>query len=112
MTSGGQQSTLVVGAGVSGLAAAVLLARAGRHVEVWEASSEAGGLLRPVDFRGVRCDLGAHRLHAGARELLGATVSAADWLLRPRRGVLVLNGRHVDYPLQWLSFLRGLGLRE
>lgn len=102
---------IIVGAGVAGLSAAVLLARISRDldVEVWEASEETGGLLAPVSFCGMDCDRGSHRIHTQADPLLLELTSREQWYTRTRRGVLVLQGRHLDYPLQLVPFLRGLG---
>lgn len=111
------QRTLVVGAGVSGLTAAIFLARAGHSVEIWEAQPEAGGLLAPVPFAGLGCDRGSHRIHPAAKPLLDRAVPDLHWLERPRRGV-ILFGRHaadcrpLPYPLRLLDFLRGLGARQ
>ncbi|MCK6545918.1 NAD(P)-binding protein [Myxococcota bacterium] len=102
---------LVVGAGISGLAAALFLARAGRSVELWESSDELGGLLAPVRFRGLPCDRGAHRVHPAAESALWSVTDRAAWLERPRRGRLILGGRHLAYPLEPLGFLYGLGGR-
>ncbi|MDD9940961.1 MAG: FAD-dependent oxidoreductase [Myxococcales bacterium] len=102
---------LVVGAGVSGLATAVLLARRGVDVEVWEASSEPGGLLAPVEFSGKPCDRGSHRVHPSSHPLLRELTEAEGWLSQPRNGKLVLNGRQITYPIDPVSFMRGLGAR-
>lgn len=102
---------LVAGAGLSGLSAALFLAHAGRSVELWEESGDAGGLLAPVQFRGVGCDRGAHRVHPGAHGALWSITDRRDWIERPRRGRLILGGRQVAYPLEPLGFLRGLGGR-
>ncbi len=102
---------LVVGGGVAGLGAAVLLARAGVACEVLEAGSRVGGLLDPVWFEGVPCDRGSHRVHADAVPLLFELTRDARWSERPRRGVLVLGGRHLPYPLAPWSFARALGAR-
>lgn len=100
---------LVVGAGVSGLCAALFLARRGFSVELWESAAGPGGLLAPVEFRGVQCDLGSHRLHGESLPILRAATSSLDWQLRPRRGALILRGRHIGYPLRLGGFLWGLG---
>jgi protoporphyrinogen oxidase len=94
---------------VSGLGAAIFLARRGFAVEVWESAAEPGGLLAPFSFRGVACDLGSHRLHGDALPLLTQATSDLDWQLRRRRGVLLLGGRQIAYPLRLIDFLRGLG---
>lgn len=104
-------STLVVGAGVTGLGAALLLARRGFAVEVWEGSSDAGGLLAPVPFRGVDCDRGSHRVHPGAHPALWKITPRERWLERKRLGRLILGGRAVPYPPHALGVLSGLGPR-
>lgn len=76
---------------------------------MWEAAAQPGGLLAPVPFRGVACDLGSHRLHGESLPLLKQAAPRLDWLTRPRHGALILRRRHIAYPLRLLGFLRGLG---
>lgn len=104
---------LVVGAGISGLYAALLLARAGRRVRVIDRSRAAGGLAGAELFRGVPCDLGSHRLHKAAleRPLFREVHREQPFLTRPRRGVLVIGGSHVPYPPDALSLARSMGPR-
>ncbi|WP_437595291.1 protoporphyrinogen/coproporphyrinogen oxidase [Sorangium sp. So ce590] len=104
---------LVVGAGISGLYAALLLARAGRRVRLLERAARPGGLAGAELFRGLPCDLGSHRLHPAALEqpLFREVHARSPFLSRPRRGVLVLGERHVPYPPSVPSMLRALGLR-
>lgn len=102
---------LVAGAGIAGLGAAVAAARAGFECEVFDAAERPGGLLEPVEFMGVPCDRGSHRVHADACSVLFEMTRTVRWEERPRRGVLVLGGRHVSYPLEPLSFARALGVR-
>lgn len=60
----------VIGAGYAGLAAAVELADAGCHVEVFEASRTLGGRARAVELDGMTVDNGAHILVGAYRETL------------------------------------------
>jgi hydroxysqualene dehydroxylase len=79
----------VVGAGLSGLSAAVWLARAGYPVQVHEASGSIGGRCRSFDDPGVgrRIDNGNHMVLSGNRATLAflAAVGAADQLVGPPR---------------------------
>ncbi|AUX44112.1 UDP-galactopyranose mutase [Sorangium cellulosum] len=104
---------VVVGAGISGLYAALLLARSGRRVRLLERAARPGGLAGAELFRGLPCDLGSHRLHPAALEqpLFREMHERSPLLSRPRRGVLVLGGRHVPYPPSAPAMLRALGLR-
>jgi hypothetical protein len=104
------QKTLIIGAGISGLTAALFLAQAGEAIELWEAGPKPGGLLRPVFFRGLRCDLGSHRVHPGAVRALSSL--GASWQPKQRHGALVLQQRHIEYPPSLPGFLRGLGLAK
>jgi squalene-associated FAD-dependent desaturase len=63
----------VIGAGLAGLAAAVVLAQAGRQVRLYEASAHAGGRCRSYfDAElGCRIDNGNHLLLSGNRRALG-----------------------------------------
>lgn len=103
---------VVAGGGVTGLAAALHLRRAGFQVEVHEVAEATGGMVRPAPFRGVGCDLGSHRLHPEAlgEPLLRELARVVPFESRPRRGRIVLGGRHLPYPLSPIGLLRGLGL--
>lgn len=55
-----QYDDIVVGSGVGGLTAALLLASRGRRVLVLERAPLPGGALRPFRREGLRCDVGLH----------------------------------------------------
>ena len=105
-----RSKVLVVGAGVSGLSAAVLAAERGASVELVEGEQAIGGLLQGHRFRDVDCDLGSHRLHRAALEhpVVARLVGRIDLRRRPRRGVLLLGGLRIPYPPSWLDLARGL----
>ncbi|MSP92502.1 MAG: UDP-galactopyranose mutase [Myxococcales bacterium] len=109
-----RRRALVAGAGVAGLTAALLLRRQGFEVQLQEATDGIGGLLRPVRFRGVDCDLGSHRIHPAAlgEPVLAELAAAAELVERPRHGRIVLGGRLLPYPLSLPSLLTGLGPRR
>ncbi len=55
----------VIGAGLSGLATAALLARAGRTVTVFEASAHLGGPAQSPRLNGLPVNMGPHALYLG-----------------------------------------------
>lgn len=55
----------VIGAGISGLTAALRLARSGRSVEIFQREKEVGGLLGSFDLGGTRIERFYHFLCAG-----------------------------------------------
>jgi UDP-galactopyranose mutase len=105
------QAAIVVGAGIGGLAASLRLAQHGYSVELLEAQATPGGLLAPILVDGIPCDRGSHRLHAEGRAAFDS-VGRVEWMTMPRRGRIVLSGRHADYPLGLRGFLQSLGVRN
>lgn len=105
--------TLVVGGGISGLYAALLLARRGKRARVIERSARLGGLSGAEEFRGIARDLGSQRLHpaALAQPLLREIHAQSPFRERPRRDVLLLGDRRVPCPPTASAIASALGLR-
>ena len=102
---------LVVGSGISGLSAAVFLARSNRKVHLWEKDQNFGGMLSPISFQGILCDRGSHRVHPESHPLLRELTKEESWISQPRNGILILGGKHISYPPKPRDFLRGLGMK-
>lgn len=70
----------VVGGGIAGLSTAYFLARAGIHVELFEATDELGGLARSFEYEGQRNDLYYHFFCLDDHAILelGAHLGVAD----------------------------------
>jgi squalene-associated FAD-dependent desaturase len=107
----------IVGAGLSGLAAAVALTRAGVPVALYEAASQAGGRCRSYYDRVLdrTIDNGNHLVLSGNRNVLHylALIGAADRLIGPAgegfRFVDLFRGREFRIrpnpgPLAWWIF--------
>lgn len=79
----------VIGAGLSGLAAALWLVRAGRRVSVYEAAGQAGGRCRSLFDSGLgrRIDNGNHLVLSGNRAVADylAAIGGEDGLTGPER---------------------------
>ncbi|MFH1468751.1 MAG: FAD-dependent oxidoreductase [Pseudomonadota bacterium] len=93
---------VIVGAGVTGLAAAQLLAEAGAEVVLVERGDALGGLARSWRYDGFTFDVGPHRFHTA-----NADVSA--WIERmlgdqsvlfPRRSEVYFQGKYYLWPLK------------
>jgi protoporphyrinogen oxidase len=107
---------VILGAGVSGLASAYLMAKEyGPEVLVLEKAPEIGGLGKTFSSGGNSYDMGSHRIHSEplpeAFSLI-REVAAENLLRRPRGGKLRLRGKYIDYPLRPADFFRGIGLSE
>ena len=60
-----EEDIVIIGAGLSGLTTAIILARAGRSVTVFEQSSKVGGRARTENIDGFYFNQGPHALYLG-----------------------------------------------
>ncbi len=83
--------TLVVGAGIAGLAAAHQLKKAGHDVLVLEANSYPGGRMFTIDWEGFRVDGGAKFVTTSDHSLLDMVreLGLADQLVRSKKGLTI-----------------------
>lgn len=104
-------SVAVVGAGLTGLAAAWTLERAGLDVVLYEATSRAGGVVRTERADGFLAELGPNSMSApdvsasavlGEVGIAGELVAAAP---EARRRYVVHHGRVVPLPLSPSSLM-------
>ena len=102
---------VILGAGPSGLMAALEAARCGHRCTVLEAAGQVGGMAGSFSVAGQRVDYGSHRLHPATspehmaliEDLLGE-----DLQLRTRSGRIHLGGRWVGFPLRATNLIRSL----
>jgi len=62
-----REKVLIIGSGIGGLSAAIILARLGFDVTVVEKNRQPGGMLRSYVRQGVHCNVGVHYLGALAQ---------------------------------------------
>ncbi len=96
---------LVLGAGVSGLAAARELEARGKPVTVLESCPTPGGLTRTADVDDFSFDCSGHFMHLIHHESPAAIPHAnlrdEDWLRVERRSRCFVAGQMVDAPIQY-----------
>lgn len=109
------ECTIVIGAGLAGLAAASKLQSEGHKVVVLEATDRPGGRVVRVSHNGDSAEAGAQGIHTGYTELLQLIElhKLTDDLIPQASEVacyLDRNGRHV-FPAGTLGIAKLLGLR-
>ncbi len=96
---------VVLGGGVSGLAAARRLEQLGHSVVVVEACPAPGGLTRSIQIGEYLFDYTGHLLHLARHgspgELPFAGQDDSDWQRVARRSVCLVNGEFVPAPIQY-----------
>jgi protoporphyrinogen oxidase len=109
-----QLPVAVLGAGPAGLTAAYRLLQRGRHVVLFEAEAQVGGLARTVVRDGYRFDLGGHRFFTKSEEVeaVWEEMLGAEMLVRPRLSRIYWRGRFIEYPLRAADVLAQLGPLE
>ncbi|MFO0940718.1 MAG: FAD-dependent oxidoreductase [Pirellulales bacterium] len=104
----------VIGAGPAGLTAALQLTRGGAEVDVYEASSQVGGLARSIDLWGRRVDVGPHRFFSTDARVnrFWLDIVGSDYHLINRLTRIHYNEKLFEYPLKPLDVFSKLGLFE
>lgn len=111
-------TTLILGAGPAGMAAAMELHRGGRSVHVVERTEAVGGLAKTLEFRqpdGVyRTDIGPHRFFSKNQYLYGfiADLLGEEWREVPRLTRFCIDGQFYLYPIQFADVLKKMGVRR
>lgn len=112
MKSSESRSTLVIGAGPTGLSTAYKLALNKLSVEVLEASPDyVGGLARTEVRDGYRFDIGGHRFYTGVKEIMTfwKDILGSNFIERKRLSRIYYGGKYFRYPLEPLEALYLLG---
>jgi protoporphyrinogen oxidase len=93
--------TLIVGAGLTGLAAGIALARQGVPCLLAERESAVGGMARSLTMDGVTFDMGPHVIFPDATpagRLVGEALGRVETVSRPFAFSVFAQGRHWKFP--------------
>lgn len=104
---------LILGAGVSGLSAGILLAQKGHTVTLIEKSKEAGGLAKTIRCKNLHLDLGPHSLidhHPEVTKWLQQILPQTLKQLPERKVRFSFRRKLLRYPLRPLDLLSKLPL--
>ena len=93
---------VVLGAGLTGLAAAWKLAEAGVDVTVVEGEARVGGMSASIDYEGYRFDYGPHGFHSADERLIELFVDLVEgrYLKIQKHSEIYFKGRFFNYPLR------------
>jgi protoporphyrinogen oxidase len=106
----GSAPHLILGAGLAGLSASMVLRRRGVPHRVFEASPTVGGLAQSISESGYTFDCTGHLLHLRreeSRTLVSELLGEESLLTLERRSAVWTQGAFVDYPFQANVALRG-----
>ena len=96
------KTVIIIGAGPAGLTSALLLAKEGHKVIVYESDSEyVGGLSRTVLHNGFRFDIGGHRFYTKEKIVsdFWKDILQDDLLRRKRISRIFYKKKFLSYPL-------------
>ncbi len=114
MTDDATERTLILGGGLSGVAAAYWLSRGGRQVLLVDQEDEVGGLAKSRPYHSQHgeftYDIGPHRFHSSDRRVHEVTmeVLGENKVRRERCSRILLYDKFFDYPLKLGKALRQL----
>lgn len=96
----------IVGAGLSGLSAAMRIARSGAQVDVFEAASGIGGMARTYTYGPYKFDLGPHSFYPRRPEMakLFQDLMLQDDTAITVRGAIYREGKVYRYPWSVVDF--------
>ncbi|MBF0505737.1 MAG: FAD-dependent oxidoreductase [Nitrospirae bacterium] len=105
-------TTVILGGGLTGLAAGYALAKAGTDVELFEYDASVGGLSKTIESNGFRFDLGGHRFFTKNQRINSFlnNLMEGELISVPRKSTIYLRNKYFDYPLRPANAILGMGV--
>ena len=105
-----KKSTVILGAGFTGLSAGYLLSKKGYNVIIIEQLSHPGGIGSEIMDSGNRYEMGAHLFHCPDKEIMEDIKSlVGQELININRTIKInFNGKYYDFPLKLHEILINL----
>lgn len=97
-----ESDVVIIGGGLAGLAAAILLARRGKSVTIIEKSTEIGGRARTIEHDGFYFNHGPHALFPagpGAKTLQQLNINYKSEQVKPEKYYAIKDGKKHHLPL-------------
>jgi protoporphyrinogen oxidase len=107
-----KRDILILGGGLTGLAAGHVLTAAGHRVKLFERDSQVGGLSKTIEKGGFRFDLGGHRFFTRDEKIdaFVRNLMVSELLTVHRTSKIYMRSKFFDYPLKPLNAMFGLGI--
>lgn len=107
-----RKTTIIIGAGPAGLAAAYELIKNNQKVIIVEKNNLIGGLSRTVEYKGYHFDVGGHRFFTKEEPVqkIWQEVLGNEFLVRPRLSRIYYGNKFYYYPLKPFNALKNLGI--
>jgi protoporphyrinogen oxidase len=104
------RKVVIIGAGPAGLTAAYELASNGIEVEVYESSSNVGGMCQTIELWGQKVDLGPHRFFSSNKRIntVFDTILEDEYEWVDRLTRIYFDGKFYNYPLQLANVFNNL----
>ena len=105
-----KKTTIILGAGFTGLSAGYLLSKKGYSVTIIEQQSHPGGIGSEIVDNGNRYEMGAHLFHCPDQEIMEDIKSlVGKELININRTIKInFNGKYYDFPLKLHEILINL----
>ncbi len=103
---------LILGAGLSGLTTAYLLAKQGYSVTILEKEEKCGGLCKSIFFKDIISDIGPHQICSEEDLVINFVkdILGDDLLIKSRKVSQYVFGKYIGYPLKIKDFLFNINI--